>query len=180
MDLVSFDLQYCCDTALRNLSIDTRWQHGGITTSTRLRNVLDVITYCVKDEAKKLRIYSELDDALVNGRLDSWRQRVVDSLWASRQKAGSEEAQEDTGTGQEPSALEPKASKETAAPAPRKKRGRPPIPEERKRRALKAREEGKSLKEQAAILYDTRHPDRRQQSDVSNVLKYYQNQKHSK
>ena len=75
MDLVPFELQDCCDTALRNLSIGTRLQHGGITTSG-LRNVLDAITHCVKDEAKKLRIYFELDDVLVNERLGAWQKRV--------------------------------------------------------------------------------------------------------
>ena len=113
--VVPFELQYCCDTVLLSLSIGTRWQHGGIKTSRGLRDVLHAIVNCVKDEARKLRIYSELDVA-VNEELDSWRQRVADSLLASRKEAVSEEAHEDTGVGQEPSELEPKASKETAVP----------------------------------------------------------------
>ena len=55
-----------------------------------------------------------------------------------------------------------------------KRRGRPPLPPEQKIKALMAKEAGKSLKEQAAILYNTKAPTRRQQSDVSNILRNFQ------
>ena len=119
---VPVELQHCCDTVLLRLSIDTRWKHGGIKTSRGLRDVLHAIANCVKDEARKLRIYSELDVA-VNEELDSWCQRVADSLLASREEVDSEKAHEDAGVGQEPSALEPSASKETAALSPSQSRG---------------------------------------------------------
>ena len=96
MRLVPFNLVDCCDKVLLGSSIGTRWQHGGIATSTGVWNFLDVIVNCVKDEARKLRIYSELDDVLVNKSLNAWKARVAAGLLQSRGETAREETPSDS------------------------------------------------------------------------------------
>lgn len=58
-------------------------------------------------------------------------------------------------------------------PVKTKKPGRPPIPEERKRKALEAKSQGKSNKQCAQIIYDAPYPTAQQVKNVYSILRYY-------
>lgn len=59
------------------------------------------------------------------------------------------------------------------------KRGRPPLPKENKKRALEAKNSGKTNREVASLLYGTSYPTEQHIKSVHSILKHYQKNRDS-
>ena len=75
--------------------------------------------------------------------------------------------------------VEPVNGCSTPQPVDKRKRGRPPLPLERKTAAAKLKATGSSNKQVASVLYNNPYPTSQQTKNVSTVLRYWQKSKQS-